>query len=157
MRMKFLTVAAAAAFMFIAAQATAATIIVEPTDDLETAIETASAGDVVELKQGTHSVTCLAETNCITIPSGVTIMADPAAPPRSVVVEGGDNTNRISIFESSGTDITISGIKFVPDPAAPNGGRAVWVPGGGGDLMFNDNVVHQFTDAVFAFSQTTGD
>jgi len=158
MRMKLLTVALAAAFIYAPAQANAGTIVVEPTDDLESAVENAGFGDVVELKQGTHLVTCLPEDSpCITIPSGVTIMADPGAPPRSVVVEGGDNTNRIIPFGSTGTDIEISGIKFEPDSMAPNGGRAVWLALGGGDLLFNDNVVHQFTDAVFARGQTTGE
>lgn len=157
MNSKFVTMVVGVGFVCAFTQAKAATIVVEPTDDLESAVENANAGDVVELKKGTHSVTCSPGEACITIPSEVTIMADPAAPPRSVVIEGGDNTNRINIFESNGTDITISGIKFVPDPMAPNGGRAVWVAGGGGNLTFNDNVVQQFTDAVFAFSQTTGE
>lgn len=158
MRSKVLTTAAVAAAFALAggAAAQAATVFVEPGDDLEAAVEGASAGDVVELKQGTHPVTCAAGTACIDIPDGVTIMADPAAPHGSVVVEGGDNTNRVQVFASGGTDITISGIRFVPDPNAPNGGRAVWVPAGGGDLTFNDNIVERFTDAVFARGQTSG-
>jgi len=110
----------------------ATVITVDPaTDDLKTKIESAIAGDVVELLKGTHVVptpgtagpnvsTCL-----IDIPAGVTIMADPSAPHASVVVQGGDNSRRATVFCSTGAGITISGIRFVPAADAANGGRAV--------------------------------
>ena len=141
------------ALLFICNKAMTATITVDPaTDDLKTTIESAATGDILELLKGTHVVT--AEIN---IPSGVAIMADPAAPHGTVVVQGGNNSTRLTIFRSIGSDITISGLKFVPDPAASLGGRAVWVPNGGENLGFNDNIVDRFTDAVFAFFQTGGD
>ena len=141
----------------VASATHAATIIVNPGDDLKSAVEGAAPNDVVELRQGIHPVSCAAGTNCITIPSGVTIMADATAPQGTVVVQGGDNSLRITLFSSTGTDITVSGLKFVPDPSAAMGGRAVWFAQGGGNLVFNDNIVKQFTDAVFARNQTVGD
>ncbi len=131
--------------------ALAATVTVSPFDNLKTKVEGATSGDMVELLKGTHVV--IAEIN---IPTGVSIMADPAAPHGTVVVQGGNNSTRLTIFRSTGSGITISGIKFVPDPAATLGGRAVWVPVGGENLTFNDNIVDRFTDAVFALLQTGG-
>lgn len=134
------------------AVAGAAVIKVDPSvDDLEAVVESATTGDVLELMKGTHSVSAT-----ISVPGGVTITADPAAPHGSVVVQGGDNSARLNIFESTASDITISGLKFVPASEATLGGRAVWLALGGGDLVFNDNIVQEFTDALFAVSLSSG-
>lgn len=161
------TLAAAAALFGVLTwhsnAAFAGTIIVNPGDDLKAAVEGASAGDVIELTKGTHVVPDTfcpappASCTLITIPGGVSIMADPAAPHGTVVIEGGSNSERNTLFGSTGTNITVSGLKFVPEAGATMGGRAVWVPiGGAGDLVFNDNIVDRFTDAVFAVAQTGG-
>jgi hypothetical protein len=129
-----------------------AIITVDPAvDDLKLTVESADAEDALELLKGVHTV-----DEEIIIPSDITIMADPTAPHGSVVVQGGNNSTKLTLFRSSGSEITISSIRFEPDPDASLGGRAVWVPNGGGNLTFSDNIVNQFTDAVFAFGQTSG-
>lgn len=96
----------------------------------------------------------------IDLPSGISIMPAPATI-GAVVIQAGtnnpSNSNR-NVFESSGvSDITIEGISFIPlsgdtnvvNPPTTASGRAVWKATGGSNLTFNNNIVTNFTDALF--------
>ncbi len=74
----------------------AATIIVNPGDDIQTAINNAGIGDIIELAGGTHSV-----ANTVTVGKQLTITGAAGA-----VVQGTTSTS-LSVFEITSSDVVI--------------------------------------------------
>ena len=147
----------------------------DSTTALQNAVDAAAVSNcTVFLDRGPMGQDTYVLSQTIVLPGTVTITKWPDAP-GTITIQAGTNIDpdttttfcahppgnpgTRNVFCSSGKDfITIADLNFVPfsgvtvvkNPPDPSSGREVWaVKNGGSTLIFRDNTVSNFTDALF--------